>query len=408
MANLKLKSLNKIYPSGALALYNVNLELSDKEFIAVVGGEKSGKSTLLRVIAGLEEVSEGEIYIDGKEVSNVEPKDRDIAMIFQNNTLYPALNVFDNMAFGLKLRKAPQAVIEQRVKAAADILGVSDILYRKPKALTTEQKQKVALGRAIVREPKLYLFDDPIAGLGAELKAQMRNVIINLQARMEGTFIYATKNVNEALTMATRVIVLREGMVQQIDTPANLYDYPANAYVAFLIGSPSINFINGASLQRAESGEVTAVFNGGQVTLPKNIVDRFADIEEYISANKKLILGLRGEDLKVVEGSDYNFACKVSATEEVSGKAFAECDLTPSISFVLQADGVKSGDEVKISADLTRLYIFDADTRFNLLSRDEGYVKTSYAEADVKPLSYLEEEEIKKKMSAPVTSKKKK
>jgi multiple sugar transport system ATP-binding protein len=405
MANLKLKNVNKIYPSGALALYNVNLELSDKEFVAIVGAEKSGKSTLLRVIAGLEEISEGEIYIGEKEVSSVDPKDRDIAMIFQNNTLYPALNVFDNMAFGLKLRKASSAVIEQRVKVAAEILGLTDILYRKPKTLTTEQKQKVALARAIVREPKLYLFDDPIAGLAPELKAKMRNVIVNLQARMEGTFVYATKNVNEALSMATRIIVLRDGMVQQIDTPANLYDYPANAYVAFLIGSPSINFINGATLVK-EGEDYKAQFNGGSVTLPQNIVNRFTAIEDYVSNSKKVILGLRAEDLTAVK-EEANFKCKVANCEEVNGKNFTECDLTPTISFVLEANTQK-GDDINISADLTRLYVFDAESRLNLLSRDGGYEKTGKAEADVLPLSYTEEEAIKSKLTPSEKSTKKK
>jgi multiple sugar transport system ATP-binding protein len=405
MANLQLKALNKIYPSGALALYNVNLQLSDKEFIAVIGGEKSGKSTLLRVIAGLEDATEGEIYIDGKEVSSLEPKDRDIAMIFQNNTLYPALTVFDNMAFGLKLRKAPQAVIDQRVKAAANILGLNDVLYRKPKSLSTEQKQKAVLGRAMVREPKLYLFDDPLAGLDGDLKAQMRNVIINLQTRMEGTFIYATKNVNEALTMATRIVVLKQGFVQQIDTPANLYDYPANAYVAFCIGSPSINFINKTVIEKREGGFV-AVFNGGEIALPQNIVERFKDIEEYAANGKKVILGLRHEDLSVADGNA-TFACKVTSVEEVGGKNYAECELNSGLSFTLQAD-VNKGDEINISADLTRLYIFDGETRFNLLSRDDGYTKTGFADADTLPLAHNEEEAIKNKIKTPVNSKKKK
>jgi multiple sugar transport system ATP-binding protein len=405
MANLQLKALNKIYPSGALALYNVNLQLADKEFIAVIGGEKSGKSTLLRVIAGLEDATEGEIYIDGKEVSSLEPKDRDIAMIFQSNTLYPALTVFDNMAFGLKLRKAPQTVIEQRVKSAASILGLTDVLYRKPKALTTEQKQKAVLGRAIVREPKVYLLDDPLAGLDGDLKAQMRNVIINLQARMEGTFIYATKNVNEALTMATRIVVLKEGFVQQIDTPANLYDYPANAYVAFCIGSPSINFINKATIEKRD-GEFFATFAGGEIKLPQNIVDRFTEAESYAVDGKKIILGLRAEDLSVGK-DEQGFKCTVSSVEEIGGKKYAECDLTGAISFTLEAD-VNKGDEVNICADLTRLYIFDGETRYNLLSRDGGYNKTNFADADIVPLAHNEEEAIKNNLKTPAKEKKKK
>ena len=249
MANLVLKDVSKLYPSGALALCKVNLEVSDKEFIAVIGAAKSGKTTLLRVIAGLDDATSGQIIIGGKDMTGVHPKDRDVAMIFRNDTLYPSINVYENMAYGLKIRKTPQVAVEQRVKAAAEILGLTDVLTRKPKMLTAAQRQRVALGRAIAREPKLYLMDDPIAGLDDNLKAQMRSIIVSLQARMEGTFIYATKNVNEALTMATRVVVLREGVIQQVDTPANLYDYPANAYVGLLVGSPAMNMISGATLE---------------------------------------------------------------------------------------------------------------------------------------------------------------
>ena len=256
MAGLKLNGVNKIYPSGENALFNINFETKDKEFIVVVGGEASGKSTLLRVVAGLEEPSSGEIYIDDKDVTDVEPKDRDIAMVFRSSTLYPALNVFDNMAFGLRLRKAPQALIEQRVKAAAAILGLNDVLYRKPKALTAAAKQRVAIGRAIVREPKLYLFDEPLSGLDDNLRADMLNVIINLQARMEGTFVYATKNLAEAMAIGTRIVVLKNGLIQQIDTPENLYDYPANAYVAFYIGAPTINFVKDAQITKSDRKSV--------------------------------------------------------------------------------------------------------------------------------------------------------
>ncbi|MDE6001749.1 MAG: ABC transporter ATP-binding protein, partial [Clostridia bacterium] len=248
MASLKLCGVDKVYPSGTMALYDINLEARDKEFLVIVGGEESGKSTLLKVIAGLEEASSGEIFIGDKEVTELEPKDRDIAMVFRSNTLYPALTVFDNMGFGLKIRKAPAALIEQRVKAAANVLGLNEVLYRRPKALTAAQKQRVAIGRAIVREPKLYLFDEPLAGLDDKLKSEILNVIINLQARMEGTFVYCTKNVAEALTVGTRIVVLKNGFVQQIDTPANLYDYPANAYVAFTLGAPTINFVNKAAI----------------------------------------------------------------------------------------------------------------------------------------------------------------
>ena len=196
MAGFKLNGIGKIYPSGAKALHDVNMEASDKEFLVVVGGEASGKSTLLRVISGLEEPTSGTVEIDGRDVTDLEPKDRDLAVVFRGDTLYPTLNVFENMAYGLKVRKTPQAVIDKRVKAVADILGLNDVLGRKPKTLTAAERQRVAIGRAIAREPSVYLFDEPLAGLDEKLRGDMLNLIVNLQARMEGTFLYATKNVS--------------------------------------------------------------------------------------------------------------------------------------------------------------------------------------------------------------------
>lgn len=394
MSSLKLNGVNKVYPSGALALYNVNLELSDREFIVVAGSEKCGKSTLLRVIAGLEEVSDGEILIDGKDVTALDTKERDVAVIFRNDTLNSTLSVYDNLAYGLKMRKAPKPMIEGRVNAVAEIMGLSDVLTRKPKQLTSEQRQKVALGRAIVREPKLYLFDDPLAGLDEGLKAQMRNVIVNLQARVNGTFIYATKNVNEALTMATRIVVMRDGIVQQIDTPANLYDYPANAYVAFYIGSPTVNFINGATLQR-EGEEVTATFNGGSLTLPKQIVDRFDGIDNYIGTGKQVILAIRPEDMSIVK-KDGLFTATISDIETVGNRTYYTCDGCGQ-SFTVGGEGLQKGAAVQLCADLNRMYIFDGVTRLNLLKRDGGYVATGYKDADAATLPYDEEERIVKR-----------
>lgn len=413
MANLQLKNVSKIYPSGELALYKVNLELSDSEFVAIVGGEKCGKTTLLRLVAGLDEVTEGEIIVGDNDITNEASRERDISMIYQGNTLYPTMNVFDNMAYGLKLRKYSNTVIEQRVKAAAEILGITEILYRKPKALTTEQKQKAVFGRAIVREPKLYLLDDPISGLDKAMREKLRSVLINLQVRMAGTFVYATKNVNEALTMATRIIVLREGFVQQIDTPANLYDYPANAYVAFTVGSPTINFVNGATIEREDTA-VYVISGDIRLALPENIVARFMSIDEYAGTGKKVILGLRPEDMSVGEGGFMQ--ATVSASEQIAGTGYADCDGKKQ-SFVVRAEKVGKGDEVSlyakgdsvtVCADMTRAYLFDADTRLTLLERDEGYEKTGFADADVKPLAYGEEEALKKKFSLPKPAGKKK
>ena len=340
-----------------------------------------------------------------KDVTQESSRDRDVAMIFQGNTLYPSLNIFENMAYGLRIRKTSNTVIEQRVKAAAEILGLTDVLYRKPKVLTTEQKQKAAFGRAIVREPKLYLLDDPISGISPDVRERLRSVLVNLQVRMNGTFVYASKNVNEALTMATRMIVLREGFLQQVDTPANLYDYPASAYVAFTVGSPTVNFVNGATVEKDESG-VYAVSGGVRFKLAENIVKRFASLEEYAGTGKKIILGIRPEDMTV--GADGFIKAKVAAAEEIAGATYADCECEGKLSFVVKAEGVKKGDEVTLCADMTRAFVFDADTRLTLLQRDEGYQKTDFADADFVPLGYAEEEALKKKFSLPKKEDKKK
>lgn len=404
MASLKLNGVDKIYPSGTLALYDINLETLEKEFIVIVGGEASGKSTLLRVIAGLEELSSGEILIGGKDVSDAEPKDRDVAMVFRSNTLYPALTVFENMAFGLRQRKAPQTLIEQRVKSAANILGLTEVLYRKPKTLTAAQRQRVAIGRAIAREPKLYLLDEPLAGLDDTLKGELLNIIINLQARMEGTFVYSTKNVAEAMTIGTRIIVLKNGIVQQIDTPSNLYDYPANVYVAFYIGAPTINFLNKAKIVKDEDG-VYAVEGDLKLALAENIINRFENLEEYVNTDKYVMVGIRPEDIETGgEGLD----AEVSTVESDNGMIYAECGVCGHSLIVKTSEGVKKGDKTKLKIDLTRLYLFDAETRLTLLSRDAGYNKTQFADADYKPLPFKEEEEIKQKFKPKKDEKKKK
>lgn len=402
MSGLKLHGVNKMYPSGTLALYDANLETTDKEFLVIVGAEESGKSTLLRVIAGLEDVSEGEIFIDGKDVTEVEPKDRDIAMVFRNDTLYPALNVFDNMAFGLKMRKASPALIEQRVKSAANILGLSEILYRKPKTLTATQRKRVEIGRAIVREPKLYILDEPLAGLDNNLKAELLNVIINLQARMEGTFLYATKNLSEALTIGTRIVVMKHGTIQQIDTPANLYDYPVNAYVAFYIGAPSINFINNAKIIKTDGG-VFVEDKDFKVKLAENIVSRFEKIDEYANTERKVILGIRPEDIAAVKGS----GAQVTKTEADGDDTYAECEYAGHTLVVKCANNQEKG-ECGIEIDASHLHLFDAETRLTLLSRDGGYRKTNFADAELKPLTFPEEEELLKTFKAKKADKKKK
>lgn len=403
MSNLKVDGVDKLYPSGSLALYDINLEARDKEFLVIVGGEASGKSSLLRVIAGLEQPSDGGIFIGGKDMTEADPKDRDIAMVFKSSTLYPALSVFDNMAFGLRLRKAPAALIEQRVKSAANILGLTDVLYKKPKALSAIQKQRVALGRAIVREPKIYLLDEPLSGLDEKLQAELLNVIVNLQARMEGTFVYATKNVAEAMTIGTRIAVLKNGILQQVDLPANLYDYPANAYVAFYIGLPTINFMNKAKIIKDGDGAF-AVEGDLKIPLGEKVVKRFEGLNEYANSDKTVIVGIRPED---AETGDEGYDAEIVKIESDGDRSFAECKIA-SFDFVVKTKEGASVGKTKLKIDNNRIYLFDGETRLTLLSRDEGYIKTDFADADYKPYTFKEEEEIKEKFKEKKSNKKKK
>ena len=244
MASLSLKGIGKRYPNGFEAVKDFNLEIEDQEFIIFVGPSGCGKSTTLRMIAGLEEITTGDLFIDGKRMNEVEPKDRDIAMVFQNYALYPHMTVFDNMAFGLKLRKVPKEEIEQKVLEAAKILDLEQLLDRRPKALSGGQRQRVAMGRAIVRNPKVFLMDEPLSNLDAKLRVQMRAEIASLHQRLGATIIYVTHDQTEAMTLGTRIVVLKDGVIQQVDTPKKLYNEPQNLFVAGFIGSPQMNFID--------------------------------------------------------------------------------------------------------------------------------------------------------------------
>lgn len=383
MSSLKLKGLSKTYPSGEKALQNVSLETAEKEFVVLLGiGEMSGKSTLLRVVAGLEDITEGEVFIDGKDVSDVDPRERNVAMVFKNDNLNNANTVFENMAYGLTIRKAPQTVIDERVKVAAKILGLTDVLNRKPKTLTAAMRQRVALGRAIVREPKLYLFDEPLSGLDEKLRVETLGLIVNMQARMEGTFIYATKNVAEAMAIASRIVVLKDGQVQQIDTPANLYDYPANGFVALSTGSPTPSFIAKTKIEQL-NGTYAAVKGDLQFPLPENIVARFENIEEYAGTGKEVVLCIRPEDAKINKGGAY--AAKFEKT--LTGQTpYSVCELDGGIYVTVggQPDCSK-GESCAFDIDLTRLYIFDGKTDLTLLKKDAGYKDTGFADADYVP-----------------------
>jgi len=406
MSSLKLSEVNKVYPSGEIGLYGINLEASDKEFLVIVGGEKSGKSTLIRVAAGLEDVTDGEVVIDGKDVSDADPRERDVAVVFRNDMLNANLNVYENMAYGLKQRKTPQALIDRRVKVVAEMLGLTEALYRKPKALTAAAKQRVAIARAVVREPGLYFFDEPLSGLDEKLRRDMLNVLINLQARLSGTFVYATKNLSEAMTIGTRIVVMKDGFMQQADTPSNLYDYPANTYVAFYIGSPTINFLNGAKIIKSDAG-YAAVSGDIKLDLPENIVTRFENIAEYADADKTVIIGIRPEDAALVK-SGGAFGARVGKTEKDGENVYAEAQINGGISMIVRGESnLFAGEEAEVEVNTERLYVFDGETRLTLLARDDGYKKTEFADAGFTPLPYGEEQNVLKNLKGDKNSKKK-
>ena len=268
MSNLSLRHIYKVYTGNVTAVNDFNLEIEDKEFIVFVGPSGCGKSTTLRMIAGLEEISQGEIYIGDKLVNDVAPKDRDIAMVFQNYALYPHMTVYDNMAFGLKLRKMPKDEIKQKVTDAAKTLDIEHLLDRKPKALSGGQRQRVALGRAIVRNPKVFLMDEPLSNLDAKLRVQMRTEIAKLHHKLQTTFIYVTHDQTEAMTMGTRIVVMKDGLVQQVDTPHNIYEHPVNMFVAGFIGSPQMNFMDAMVVE--QDGEILLSFENESIILPKD------------------------------------------------------------------------------------------------------------------------------------------
>ncbi|WP_055665741.1 ABC transporter ATP-binding protein [Desnuesiella massiliensis] len=369
MANLSLKHIFKIYAGNVTAVKDFNLEIKDKEFIVFVGPSGCGKSTTLRMIAGLEEISQGELFIGDKIVNDVAPKDRDIAMVFQNYALYPHMSVYDNMAFGLKLRKVDKAEIDKKVKEAARILDIEHLLDRKPKALSGGQRQRVALGRAIVREPKVFLMDEPLSNLDAKLRVQMRTEISKLHKRLQTTFIYVTHDQTEAMTMGTRIVVMKDGVVQQVDTPQHIYDHPANIFVAGFIGSPQMNFIDSKLVE--EGGKVLVVFGEDTVELPE---DKAKVLKEKGYIGKDVIMGIRPENLD--DGADFiaahnkaTFNANVEVTELMGAETYIYLSKEKS-NLVARVNGsslVKSGETIKIALDESKIHIFDKETELAVL-----------------------------------------
>ena len=364
MASLSLRHIYKKYPGGVTAVSDFNLEVKDKEFLVLVGPSGCGKTTTLRMIAGLEEISEGELFIGDQLVNDVAPKDRKIAMVFQNYALYPHMSVFENMAFGLKLNKTPKEEIKRRVEEAARILDITHLLDRKPKALSGGQKQRVALGRAIVRNPKVFLLDEPLSNLDAKLRAAMRTELTKLHNRVGTTFVYVTHDQVEAMTMATRIVVMKDGLIQQVDTPQNLYDTPCNIFVAGFIGTPQMNFINGTLVKNGE--DVYFNFEEHSIKVPAEKANNPA-LREYIG--QEVVAGIRPECISDQESAimvnpDSTIDTYVDVTELMGAEIYlylqtGETHLTARVS---SRSTSRAGDTIQVAFDTTRMHIFDKDT----------------------------------------------
>ena len=367
MADLQLKNVSKIYPGDIRAVADTSVHVKDGEFVILVGPSGCGKSTLLRMIAGLEAISEGEIYIGNRLVNNVAAKDRDIAMVFQNYALYPHMTVYDNMAFGLRMRKLPRQEIEARVRQAAEILGLTGFLERKPKALSGGQRQRVAVGRAIVRQPKLFLFDEPLSNLDAKLRVTMRAELIKLHKRLEATMIYVTHDQIEAMSMGDRLIVLKDGVVQQIGSPMEIYNQPANQFVASFIGSPPMNFIDCLIVER--DGHLYLTGEAFQVKLP---VGKESALNQ--SRDGSVVLGIRPEDIferRFYGGPiDGNVATvRVEFLEQLGSEVMATCSLAEREIIVRlnPRTGAKSDETLDLVLDMERARLFDLATGEALL-----------------------------------------
>ncbi|MCI7067094.1 MAG: sn-glycerol-3-phosphate ABC transporter ATP-binding protein UgpC [Butyrivibrio crossotus] len=363
-AYVSLRHIDKIYDNKVQAVFDFNLDIQKQEFIVLVGPSGCGKSTTLRMIAGLEEISGGELYIDHVLSNDLAPKNRNIAMVFQNYALYPHMTVYDNMAFGLKLRKVPKPEIDKLVHEAAKILGIEQLLDRKPKALSGGQRQRVAMGRAIVRNPKVFLMDEPLSNLDAKLRVQMRIEIQKIHQRLETTIIYVTHDQTEAMTLGTRIVVLKDGIIQQVDTPQNLYDKPCNVFVAGFMGSPQMNLINAKVVQSGE--DVVLMFGGNTVKLPEGKAQKLIEAG-YVDTT--VIMGIRPEDLNDSEVIiNANPDCVIEATIRVYELLGAEVYLYFDIDEVNCTARVnprttaRPGDTIKLGIDMTKLHIFDKDT----------------------------------------------
>ena len=368
MASLSLTNVCKVYPNGFEAVKDFSLEVEDQEFIIFVGPSGCGKSTTLRMIAGLEEISSGELKIDGRVVNDVEPKDRDIAMVFQNYALYPHMTVFDNMAFGLKLRKVPKDEIKKKVEEAAKILDLEKLLDRKPKALSGGQRQRVAMGRAIVRNPKVFLMDEPLSNLDAKLRVQMRSEIASLHNRLKATIIYVTHDQTEAMTLGTRIVVLKDGVIMQVDSPQKLYNEPNNLFVAGFIGSPQMNFID--AVCKVEGERVTLNFEKTSVVLPPAKAKKLIDGGYN---GKTVVMGIRPEDIgdsqiEIEAHKDAVFETDVTGYELLGSEVLLYFNVagTAMTAKVDSRTTARMGDHITLAIDPEKINCFDKETELTI------------------------------------------
>ena len=368
--DLQISKVNKWYPGDVHAVKDMDMEIKRGEFIVFVGPSGCGKTTLLRMIAGLESISSGEVIMDGRTVNQVPPKNRDIAMVFQNYALYPHMSVYDNMAFGLKLRKTPKDEIDQKVRNAARILDLEHLLDRKPKALSGGQRQRVAMGRAIVRSPKVFLMDEPLSNLDAKLRGQMRVEISKLHQRLETTIIYVTHDQTEAMTLGTRIVVMKDGVIQQVDSPQNLYDKPCNKFVAGFIGAPQMNMIDAAVGK--DGSDVTLSFGGHTVALPEGKAKK---LEEAGYVGKTVTLGIRPEDLHDEESflsmsPKSVFDATIRVYEMLGSEVLLYFDIDDAdfTAKVNPRTTARPGDTIQLALDLEKIHIFDKDTELVVLN----------------------------------------
>ncbi len=403
MAKVRLENVYKIYPNGVKAVKDFSLNIQDEEFVVFVGPSGCGKSTTLRMIAGLEDISAGRIYIDDAVVNDLEPKDRDISMVFQNYALYPNMTVYDNMAYGLRCHHVKEDEIKETVRNAAEILGITDYLDRKPKELSGGQRQRVALGRAIVRKPKVFLLDEPLSNLDAKLRVQMRSEISKLHERLKTTFIYVTHDQTEAMTMGSQIVVMKDGVIQQVDTPLNLYNHPVNTFVATFLGSPQMNLLEGKLGKRGEEWH----FASGplDIVIPEEMLLQMNGYEDGM----EVYLGARPSDISL---SERGFKTKIELMEQLGNETILYVYLPgrEELSIVSSADKnlrLMSGDEIGISFDLQHIHLFDKATGSSLVqanvanaieveaTREEGTIRIDGFEVDGGKAAHFLEDDLR-------------